>query len=148
MAYVGVVHEGMAMFFNARPGHLIEDTVCAAVMWSGDKRIVQRGVSYRMAEMGTPQGRKALKARADKMAQKWNAYQRRTGKRYEIEEDKKRAKKDAKRKAEREAALHLREKAPELLAMLKRLAKAVRFEDVGEIREVAEEATALINTLN
>lgn len=144
MAYVGVVHEGMAMFFNAAPGKTFADTVCAAVMWSGDKRIVQRGQSYRKGEVT----KTVLKARADRMADKWNRYYKRTGKRYELELDKKRQAKEAKAKVERERVTRLRAAAPELLDMLKALTKEVRFATGLEpLRKLADEMTARLGEI-
>lgn len=122
--YVGVVHEGMAMFFHPRSDKLIGGTICAAVMFTGDKRIVQRGQTYRKGE--EPKG---LQARADKMAEKWQGYFERTGKRWEVKQDAKRKAKQDKRKAESNKRRAVMEAGPNLLAMLERMVKAARFGD-------------------
>jgi hypothetical protein len=140
--YVGVIDEGAAMFLTPRPGQgPIEATVCAAVKFTGDGRIVRRGTRYRKGD--EPRN---LMATAARMARPWQSYFERTGKRFELEQDAKRAKKDAKRKAERDALLKLREKAPDLLVSLKALSKAVRFAEVADpdVRAALDSATALI----
>jgi hypothetical protein len=137
--YVGVVEDGAAMFLRSRPGeNPIQSTVCAAVMFTGDKRIVQRATRYRKGE--EPRN---LQATATRMAGKWNGYFERTGKRWELEQDKKRQAKMAKRKAEDQKRIAIRNAAPALLAMLERFVRAQRFGDPLPL----EEADAMIAEL-
>jgi hypothetical protein len=133
--YVGVIEEGIAMSLNSLK---MIDTVCAAVKFTGDGRIVKRGKRYDKYEKP-----RNLAATASRMAKPWQSYFERTGKRWELEQDAKRKAKLDKRKSEDAARVALRNAAPELLAMLKKLSKAVRFGDAQEMREAAEEATAL-----
>jgi hypothetical protein len=125
--YVGVIDEGAAMFLNAAPGKLIETTVCAAVQFTGDKRIVQRGRYYRKGEEP-----KNLKATATRMAGKWNAYLARTGKRFELEQDVKKAKKAAKMKIERDRSNRARLKANDMAALLAKIVGHYDFEALLE----------------
>lgn len=132
--YVGVVDKGMAMSLNAREGNPFHDTVCAAVMFTGDKRIVQRGIGYRKGG----ESERVLKARADRMAIKWQRYLERTGKRFELQLDAKRTKKEAEHKAARDKRNAIAQAAPEMLAMLERMVKALRFGDEPPLIEVDE----------
>lgn len=127
MPYTGIVDKGQSFDMYAKPGSpLLRDTVCAAVKWSGDGRIVQRGQLY---WAGDAPSQKELKRRADAMAVKWQSYLKRTGKRFELEQDAKRKAKEAKRKAERDKRRAVAEAGPRLLAMLERMVKAARFNE-------------------
>jgi hypothetical protein len=136
--YVGVIDEGAAMFFNPRPGKVIETTVCAAVAFvqGKTKRVVQRGTAYRKGE--EPKG---LQARADKMALKWQGYLDRTGKRFELETDAKREKKEAAAKLVRARLSRAREKAP---ALAEAVAKIVGHWDFEKLLEAETTGDRLV----
>lgn len=138
--YVGTVEKGLTMLFNPRPGNPLEATVCAAVAFrqrGKPDRIVQRGQRY--IEGDEPKG---LQGRADRMAEKWNAYLKRTGKRWELEQDEKRNAKVAKLKAERAKRRALMEAAPAFRVALHTLVHAIRFD--GDVSRAMQDADALL----
>lgn len=109
--YVGVVVEGDSMSLSTLK---IGKTLTAAVKFTGDDRIVQRGTPQ-WADRAKPA---LLQSTATRMAKKWNAYLTRTGKRWELEQDAKKAKKAAAAKIVADRNRRARDKSGELVDLL------------------------------
>ncbi|RIA46190.1 hypothetical protein DFR49_0723 [Hephaestia caeni] len=128
--YVVEIEVGQAIDLNSGR---IRPTICAVVKFDADGEIAWRGNRYWQGH--EPRN---LKAHAGKMRKRWQLHLERTGERFELAQKLKREAKRAADKAQAQTRKRIRDAAPELLDLLKRLVDDPR---------TAEEARALIARL-